>query len=360
MAQPKRRPAASTPDTPPGAPEPGQDAPTGPTPRDSTPVDVAALANPLDGQHWPATEVELVPVTELAPYARNARTHSDEQVAQIMASIREWGFTTPILRDETGMVIAGHGRLLAAQRLKLTEVPVRLFSTLAVSTQRCGVKDCLCEDCGAEFTARKDTNPKICKRCVSVRGGRAVKGLTRSAYQPCRYCGKPIRVSTEQTYCSVPCRMADKRVERTCRYCGTQFSVLKSTLKETTNSSGNFCTRDCYEHWLCRTDRVTGRGSQWKKSRDEVILRFPVCAVCGTPDNLQVHHITPFRLTRNNHRYNLIPLCVKHHRWVETLFVETEAFGVGLFEQLVWQDMLRTRQRMTAMYLRGLNEKIAA
>lgn len=124
MVQPKRRPAASTPDTPPGAPEPAQDAPTGPTPRDSTPVDVAALANPLDGQHWPATEVELVPVTELAPYARNARTHSDEQVSQIMASIREWGFTTPILRDETGMVIAGHCRLVAAQRLKLTEVPV--------------------------------------------------------------------------------------------------------------------------------------------------------------------------------------------------------------------------------------------
>lgn len=66
----------------------------------------------------------MVSAAELVPYARNARTHSDEQIAQLMASIREWGFTTPILRDETGMVIAGHGRLLAAQRLKLTEVPV--------------------------------------------------------------------------------------------------------------------------------------------------------------------------------------------------------------------------------------------
>ncbi len=82
------------------------------------------LDNPLDGQHWPATEVEMVPTNGLMPYARNARTHSDEQIAQIMASIREWGFTAPILRDETGMVIAGHGRLMAAQRLKLPEVPV--------------------------------------------------------------------------------------------------------------------------------------------------------------------------------------------------------------------------------------------
>lgn len=73
---------------------------------------------------WPASAVELVAVTELIPYARNARTHSDEQVAQIMASIREFGFTQPILRDETGLVIAGHGRLTAAQRLGLPEVPV--------------------------------------------------------------------------------------------------------------------------------------------------------------------------------------------------------------------------------------------
>lgn len=75
-------------------------------------------------QDWPASTVELIAVTALVPYARNARTHSDEQISQIMASIREFGFTQPILRDETGLVIAGHGRLTAAQRLGLAEVPV--------------------------------------------------------------------------------------------------------------------------------------------------------------------------------------------------------------------------------------------
>jgi len=73
---------------------------------------------------WPADKVDRVSVKSLVPYAKNARTHSDEQIAQIMASIREWGFTTPILRDEAGMVIAGHGRLLAAMRLGLEDVPV--------------------------------------------------------------------------------------------------------------------------------------------------------------------------------------------------------------------------------------------
>ena len=69
-------------------------------------------------------EIRMVTVASLIPYARNARTHSDEQVAQIAASIAEFGFTNPILTDGERGVIAGHGRLAAARKLELTEVPV--------------------------------------------------------------------------------------------------------------------------------------------------------------------------------------------------------------------------------------------
>lgn len=62
-------------------------------------------------------------MASLVPYARNARTHSEAQVAQIAASIREWGWTTPVLIDEEGVLIAGHGRVLAAQSLGLSHVP---------------------------------------------------------------------------------------------------------------------------------------------------------------------------------------------------------------------------------------------
>lgn len=72
---------------------------------------------------WPATDVQMRLVDELVPYARNARTHSAEQVSQIAASIREWGWTTPILVAEDSTVLAGHGRLMAARQLGLTEVP---------------------------------------------------------------------------------------------------------------------------------------------------------------------------------------------------------------------------------------------
>lgn len=74
--------------------------------------------------HNPADKVEQWSIDRLVPYARNARTHSDDQVAQIAASIKEWGWTTPVLVDTDGGIIAGHGRTMAARRLGMTEVPV--------------------------------------------------------------------------------------------------------------------------------------------------------------------------------------------------------------------------------------------
>lgn len=73
--------------------------------------------------NWPADKVERRKVASLIPYARNARTHSPEQVDQIAASIREWGWTIPILIDENGGLIAGHGRIMAARKLGIADVP---------------------------------------------------------------------------------------------------------------------------------------------------------------------------------------------------------------------------------------------
>jgi ParB-like chromosome segregation protein Spo0J len=71
-----------------------------------------------------AKRIEIWAIAKLIPYARNPRTHSDAQVAQIAASIVEFGFNAPILVDSNSGVIAGHGRLLAATKLGLAEVPV--------------------------------------------------------------------------------------------------------------------------------------------------------------------------------------------------------------------------------------------
>lgn len=73
---------------------------------------------------WPAAKVEMQKVEGLIPYARNARLHPPEQIAQIAASMQRFGFTIPLLVAEDGTIIAGHGRLVAAQSIGFTEVPV--------------------------------------------------------------------------------------------------------------------------------------------------------------------------------------------------------------------------------------------
>ena len=83
-----------------------------------------------------SNELELLETSILIPYARNSRTHSDAQVQQIASSIKEFGFTNPILIDETNGIIAGHGRLLAAQLLKIKSVPCIRLGYLSESQKR--------------------------------------------------------------------------------------------------------------------------------------------------------------------------------------------------------------------------------
>jgi len=73
---------------------------------------------------WMADQIERRPTAALVPYARNSRLHSPESVSKLAAGMREWGWTVPCLIDEDDGIIAGHGRVLAAEKLKIAEVPV--------------------------------------------------------------------------------------------------------------------------------------------------------------------------------------------------------------------------------------------
>lgn len=82
------------------------------------------MATPDISAKWPATQVEMVPIDDLIPYIRNPRQHTPEQIGQLAASMREFGWTMPVLRDEVGTILAGHGRILAARKLGLESAPV--------------------------------------------------------------------------------------------------------------------------------------------------------------------------------------------------------------------------------------------
>lgn len=80
--------------------------------------------------------IEYVKTKNLIPYVNNSRTHSDQQIQQVAASIKEFGFTNPILTDEENGIIAGHGRLMAAQVLGLDEVPTITLKGLSESQKK--------------------------------------------------------------------------------------------------------------------------------------------------------------------------------------------------------------------------------
>lgn len=212
-----------------------------------------------------------------------------------------------------------------------------------------------CCDCGKAETIRKDNPATRCCGCScrmnGAKGNETIRA--RALVSTCQYCQKRYR-GRALRFCSLACRrqhQADMRLNRKCVECGAAFSVAPSVLN--TNATARFCSRPCYHKFLCRTERTTGRGSQWAVARNEAVRVAPFCAICGTTKTLQVHHAVPFRLTRDNSQGNLVPLCVRHHRWVETMFVETERHGVPPEARLLWMSMLRERQMAVATYIRN-------
>src|SRR3954469_7719969 len=83
-----------------------------------------------------SVNIERWPLDRLIPHARNARTHSEAQVAQIAGSIAEFGFVNPVLVGDDGVIVAGHGRVLAARKLGLTEAPVIALAHLSPTQRR--------------------------------------------------------------------------------------------------------------------------------------------------------------------------------------------------------------------------------
>jgi DNA modification methylase len=87
-------------------------------------------------EKWLADNIKLWPIDNVVPYSRNARTHTDDQVMQIAASIAEFGFVNPCLVGEDGVLVAGHGRLMAARKLGMAEVPVVVLEHLSQTQRR--------------------------------------------------------------------------------------------------------------------------------------------------------------------------------------------------------------------------------
>lgn len=213
----------------------------------------------------------------------------------------------------------------------------------------------ICNICEKEDVIRKDNKSTTCKKCsLDIKREKSTKKIkSKVKFTQCKKCSKDIPLSKKQTYCSKECHTKDKKEKRECKHCSKEFLIYTSSLN--TNASGNYCSRKCYEKYICDTERTKGRGSQWKKIRNIAIKKAPFCAICGTRKKLQVHHIVPYRYTKDNTQENLIPLCVKHHKIIEVFTNDIlkihKDFTVS---QFILKNIFRDYQIATAMKLKEL------
>lgn len=215
-----------------------------------------------------------------------------------------------------------------------------------------------CTGCGKIEEVRTDNRAPQCRACAArpaLEKGHRTRSAERNR-ETCRHCGRdfPAPPSSRQQFCSRACRRAAASVERTCANCGGAFRIARSILSGRTNASGRFCSRPCYERHLCRTPRVRGRGSRWNTIRKGALRQTPFCACCGKTKHLQVHHIIPFRLTRDNSPTNLIPLCRACHKRVEAVLHDVEAVDPPLpVTKLVLFCSIHARRTVTLHMLKS-------
>ena len=143
-----------------------------------------------DGARSPAgaRAIEHRPVDALIPYAQNARTHSDAQVALIAGSIREFGFNNPVLVDGASGIIAGHGRVLAARKLGLADVPVIELGHLNAAQKRAYIlaDNRLAEQAGWDRELLGLELADLDALGVDLAGIGFRRGRARRAAEPCR------------------------------------------------------------------------------------------------------------------------------------------------------------------------------
>ncbi|MBL4542043.1 MAG: HNH endonuclease [Rhodobacteraceae bacterium] len=227
-----------------------------------------------------------------------------------------------------------------------------------VTERKRGTRVRSCIECGKIEQVRADNAAQRCRSCSSRASAaeRFGKPTVKPNYETCQHCRCSFvsSPSNRQKYCSLGCLRAAKSVERTCATCGGSFHIPRSVLSGRTNASGRFCSRPCYERHLCRTPRIRGRGSRWKTIRKAALQQTPFCAFCGRTRHLQVHHIIPFRLTRDNSPTNLIPLCRACHKRVESVFHDVEAVDPPLpVTKLVLFCSIHARRTVTLHMLKS-------
>lgn len=179
-------------------------------------------------------------------------------------------------------------------------------------------------DCGQWFLDKKYDKKYCSDNC---RGYLTTSKKHKPVTLVCECCGKEfIRYfgnikNPKHTFCSKECKLnyfkADIQI-RKCLNCGKEFKIYNSVLSGKTNAKGNYCCTKCYYDSMRFLESPHRYGKEFKQNKKKYFDKS-FCVFCGTTKNIHIHHIIPFRLTKDNGLDNLVPLCAKHHKKFENL-----------------------------------------
>lgn len=162
----------------------------------------------------------------------------------------------------------------------------------------------------------------------------------------CRNCKKKwkdfLSNDKNKQFCSIACKSRFSRTERMCKNCGKAFTICKSILKS--NATGNYCSRPCYIAKM--TTGLTRNKNGFRTISERIRRTNPRCALCGTKKRIHIHHIEPYRYTKNNSLDNLIPLCIAHHKVVEIQTEKLAEIDEPKTAFMMMKIMLRNRQEL--------------
>ena len=214
-----------------------------------------------------------------------------------------------------------------------------------------------CKDCGEWFCAFQNYRTR-CDNCSYT----AKHERSAQIDLICDNCGKQFKrfkgniKSILNNYCSRKCMIEHKKADvlhRICKNCGREFDIYKSSI-EKTNASGNYCCRECYnEDMTLDKERVyTG----FAKSKRENFGKKQFCAICGTTKKIHIHHIMPNRITHDQSKENLIPLCATCHIKIERLTRDILKAFEGEHEKAepLLRLVLRQRQFETSLVIKEI------
>ncbi len=212
-----------------------------------------------------------------------------------------------------------------------------------------------CINCGKSENIRADNASERCDHCsraASLAKGRKIRyAITPKCMADCPQCGKtfaPGGKANPAQFCSMACFREAKGVERQCGQCSKMFRIRRSILDGRTNASGNFCSLPCYHASMRVEGKLFDRGDDWRRIRREALRLNPFCAFCGRLLHLHVHHLIPYRLTKDNRQINLAPLCRKHHIQFERISLSLLDTSLS-HDEILWflRYDINTAQLMT-------------